>query len=366
MHMDKTPTPPTLCRIGLTDITPNTDPPDTRVHGGEDALDDTTLIRCIVYFHYNLGTALVDLDHRLTFEIRVGDVTSVCADMQAKSRERTQSGLPSKFHRILLSNVPDYTGMLSIFVHASPLLADESKSLCPILRGNCLLNAGIWKTYDQYIYSTVGLTAIEVTRFFGLVVMESDPSTADRWTSWTRELKNKNATNDSHSSSTPATQPQQSDVNQWLHRLYLMTVLPPERDFRAMIREERPSTIDLFVWTCRFCIESMDLPAHWIFSVLDDLLNASSSTTTLLKTKAILVNQSPPNIAVESKVQKYNTSAFRLELETHVSLFLQSKLLPRMVLSTSKLFSSKICRYSLSLTGFRDMGNAVSACYGFF
>ena len=69
-------------------------------------------------------------------------------------------------------------GMHSVFVGIAPLLAKNTDKVTSSFRSNVLLNTGLWKSYDDYLSSTLCLTCKEVKEIFGLCVAEEK---ADVW-----------------------------------------------------------------------------------------------------------------------------------------------------------------------------------------
>ena len=70
------------------------------------------------------------------------------------------------------------------------------------------------------------------------------------------------------------------DLRAWIHRLYLMIVLPADRDCNSMMREERPSNISLFLLTLSRCVTHLGIPAHFVASIPEDLLKKKALVTT--------------------------------------------------------------------------------------
>lgn len=257
-------------------------------------------------------------------------------------------GSPNKYARIYLSNIPDYIGLLSAFVGCLPLLDQNSQSF---LRHNILLNTGIWGNFDEYVLSTMGLTRDGVERIFRLTTLQEDPSPWDMSTMWTWQ------DNEPESGVTFA------EVRTWLHRLYLMTAVPQDRNIHTMIREERSNTTALFLNTCSLIVDVLGYPTHWVASVLDELLQ--SSDTECLKTKASIINTSPSPVPSERKIQKHNITAFRLELENQVSMWLQDRSLPQVLLSTKSLPKGSARRYRVTFDSVRENGYVSFNSLGF-
>jgi hypothetical protein len=84
---------------------------------------------------------------------------------------RKEKGWPVKYHRILVSNIPDNTGMLSIFIDVMPLLYEPTSMIDTHTESNILFNTGIWDDYENFLYSStaipdlVGIDAILGLRF---------------------------------------------------------------------------------------------------------------------------------------------------------------------------------------------------------
>ena len=66
-----------------------------------------------------------------------------------------------KFDRIFLSNIPDYTSMFYAMALAMPLLKAKSYAF---MRASTLLNCGLWRDYNDYIYSGSLLRGVENAR----------------------------------------------------------------------------------------------------------------------------------------------------------------------------------------------------------
>ena len=134
-----------------------------------------------------------------------------------------------------------------------------------------------------------------------------------------------------------------------------------------MIREERPNTVDTFLQACYFCIVEMKYPKHWIASVIDELLRPVG----LLKTRVILQNKVAPQVPneEETRVQKYNVSAFQLDLQNQINLWFQCRLLPSTsILATNSFTPSNVSQYHLTLTGLGPLhfhASNLSAILGF-
>ena len=292
---------------------------------------ENTLAKNVILYYWNVGKTLNDLSDKVHLELALGSILA----LGGETADRGSLGLPTRYHRISLSNIPDYVGMLSVFCMIAPLLATKSASITPSFRSNCLLNTGIWKTFDDYVFSTVALGYKETGAIFGFKVVDEDPSTWSPFVTWERV--------DGHDNGLPLTHEQ---LRTWLHRLYLTIILPPDRDPDSQIREDRASSVDLFLITLLICLKDIGLPSHFISSILEDLLKSKT-----LVTKASLPNVSPAPIASldNSIKKKYNISAFQAELENQTAIFLQNNMIGVHVIITKTLPSGSANLYEMKL-----------------
>ena len=60
-----------------------------------------------------------------------------------------------------------------------------------------------------------------------------------------------------------------------------------------------------------------------------------------MKTKAIIVNESPAKIRPETKVQRHDLSPFRLELANQTEIWIENKRLPRCLITSDSSFKSR-------------------------
>lgn len=139
------------------------------------------------------------------------------------------------------------------------------------------------------------------------------------------------------------------DLRAWIHRLYLMIVLPADRDCNSMMREERPSNISLFLLTLSRCVTHLGIPAHFVASIPEDLLKKKA----LVMTATRLANDSPASsLDCSNKSRKsFNHSAFQKGLANETSIFLKHNKLGFKLLDTSMLPVGEVSMYELKLSG---------------
>ncbi len=301
----------------------------------EEVLDSVDLHSNLIRYYWHVGRAVADLSGKTTIEIALGSIIS----FGDTGSDREGNGLPTKYHRITLSNIPDYTGMLSFFVKIAPLLSLKSKTVNPCIQSNCLLNTGLWKSFDDYIFSTTALGYKEAEAVFRLKVADQEPSIWNM-TAWEQD--------DDDGESIGSLPLSHEELRAWIHRLFLTTILPPDRDANSLLREERASNFSLFLQTLSHCVNHLGMPAHFIASILEDLLKKKT-----LVTKATLSNESPAPYLGSKDVSKkrFVVSAFQTDLTNQTAIFLQNNMLGFRLLDTSFLPTKKASLYELKLDG---------------
>jgi hypothetical protein len=298
----------------------------------EKVFRSNTLAFNMIRYYWHVGRAVANMLGKTAIEIALGSIISFSSDREC-------SALPTKYHRITLSNIPDYTGMQSVFITLAPALLLKSNSITPCIQSNNLLNTGLWKSYDDYIFSTTALGYKEAEAVFHLRVSDQEPSI------WDTNVWEQAGDNDERVESLSMSH---EELCTWFHRIFLMTILPADRDVNSMFREEKASNINLFLLTLSHCVNRLGIPAHFIASVLEDLLKKKT-----LMTKATLSNDSPALYLDSKDVSKkrYALSAFHTELANQTAIFLQNSLLGFRLLDTSILPTQKASLYELKLGG---------------
>ena len=324
-----------------------------------------SLFDVFAMFYINVGHAIIDLvnNEKLVIEVSYGSILDFGANVQMYSTQRLKMNLPTTFSCMFLSNIPDYVGMLSIFTQLSPLMAKRSNSISNIatpviistLQSNVLLNTGIFKSYDQYINGTLAMTVEQTARLLKLKVLDEKPDVWNEFNSWGYDCESIKK----HPVSFV-------EFRTWMHRLFMRCALPPPRDSQSMVVEQQPNTVGLFLLTCTHCLRELNYPVHWVTSILDQLLVAKASRP--LMTNAVIVNQSLSLLPFEQSYNKYDLSAFCLELENQIRLFILNGLLPDSILNTARLPVGKSRHYHLKIDGMNHLTSGDqerTPCLGF-
>lgn len=131
--------------------------------------DDNEITRmnffeCTSLFFWHTSQALVNLAaaDAVCLELNFGSVTDLCRSIQDGHSGR-------KFHRMFLSNIPDYIGTMSVFTEILPLLHPPTKSVPSFIQSNVLYNTQLWANYSHYIYSATGIPTLgQCNKLLGL------------------------------------------------------------------------------------------------------------------------------------------------------------------------------------------------------
>jgi hypothetical protein len=240
----------------------------------------------------------------LTVESRIDDVNNVVAELAAQAKrkaiENEQDLDELKFDRMYLSNIPDYTSMIYVFVECMPMLK-FGKSF---IRCNVLMNTGIWNFYEDYVYSGSLIQSLEqasrvlnAKKTFGELWGEENPL-------WTL-----NESNFKPSMSSRA------EVLDWLSRVLLAFAFPGKRDAKKVLREVYAPNLVVFFKAIQYLI-SIGNPKHWFQAYL----------TSILENKLVTSERAPvksPNTHREAnrELKHVDLSSVLIELQTFSSLY---------------------------------------------
>ncbi len=307
-------------------------------------------------FYVNVSCAIAKLvqNGKLSLEISLASILDFANEISYDpANHRKKLNLPVSFQEVFLSNVPDYTGFLSCLVQIGPIL-NKNADVPSQFRSNVALNNGMFQHYDQYVYGSTALSVKGLSRILRTKCMEEDPGVWNGFNRW--------ATCEDGLLEKPVTY---LEFKAWVHRLFLTTTLPPVRDSHKIVREEHPNTMDLFLWTCKYCIAQLNYPIHWVTNSLESLL-----ANAIVKTKATMNNSSPTSFPLaDSKTSRaYNLSCVQLELRNQLSVFASCGILPCQFLSVDQqLPKGKPVRYTLDIetSWIKNAGNPHVSCIGF-
>ena len=211
------------------------------------------------HFFWRVGKCLAQLGDRMKIELVHGDVNKILRIV------------PGKFHRIFLSNIPDYCGLLTALISAGPSLVGNAPFPC-YLTCNIMLNTGIWPTYDDYVHSSTLLRgADEVAEILGLELLQGDVLGDEPQWSLVKDYK----------------LPSKQRIFEYLFRLYLAICLPAPRDPFQISFEYSPLTQEVFLDALSY-LYHRGVPVHWLSEVLETILSNK-----IIRTSARVPDASP-------------------------------------------------------------------------
>ncbi|KAH6888964.1 hypothetical protein BKA70DRAFT_1442577 [Coprinopsis sp. MPI-PUGE-AT-0042] len=172
---------------------------------------------------------------------------------------------PTKFSRMWLSNVPDYTGgALTNAIFLVPYLIESPTSL---MAWNCLLNTTVWMGGSiadaEYHYTLVQDSKHPSFLGFQLVHPE-EPEAADTSAIPTGRPLLQNL-------------PSKADVHLWLSDI-LLNIVKSSRSLRGLRRIDQPHNFGTFVHLLIYLHSHIGIPAHWITDFLSIMIHNKLDT----------------------------------------------------------------------------------------
>jgi hypothetical protein len=197
----------------------------------------------------------------LAVEGRAGDVNNAisCCHVEAK-RRALESGTHVdlfKFNRIYLSNIPDYTSMIYAFLECGQMLKSNSNN--SFFKCTVMMNTGIWKDYEHYVYSTSLIKSLkECSSLLNFTTIAGDLWGSDPiWAHASNQFK-------------PSLSSRQ-EVLDWLSRVLLNYAYPCKRDPRAAMRETQAPSLVVFFKAIQYLV-ALGFPKHWFQAYLESIL----------------------------------------------------------------------------------------------
>lgn len=255
-----------------------------------------------IHFLAARGNLAVDFYH--------GDMLDVAAELR---RAEVEVGVrvgdqALRFSRVLLSNVPDYTGLLPALLRFVPLLSEVDG----LLLHNCLLNCSVWgatdSAIDEYVYSTTKVPDLGLMAPLLGAKFVSGGIWGSTFIAWERAVGEPCAA----ASGEHVTQQQFTD---WLHDLFVSIVQPAPRTQSPCV-EICPMTLEVFFELVHWLAADRSGPAvprHWLAEVLQPIFDDNLHTAA----RAPLLSPAAPSrspILVPGAKLKFDTDVYRPEL----------------------------------------------------
>eukprot|EP01112_Ceratiomyxa_fruticulosa_P014260 TRINITY_DN4070_c0_g6_i1.p1 TRINITY_DN4070_c0_g6~~TRINITY_DN4070_c0_g6_i1.p1 ORF type:complete len:625 (+),score=112.32 TRINITY_DN4070_c0_g6_i1:270-1877(+) len=297
---------------------------------------DNTIFDFMKAYFVRIADALSATKQYIKLEYIVGEVCRVAQSLPI-DQERAKFNFPTTFDRVLLSNIPDYTGgPLFVSLYIMPLLKrDVSHSS---VKFNVLLNCSKFKDYTDYAKTYTLLPTLESHKsFLGVShqlgsVYEEDP----RWAPLKLPL------------STPLLATQ-DEVISWLTQIFFFFVLPLPEGSQTSMRIDLPLNLLSFMELIKRLV-LMGYPAHWFSTLLATLLTGKITTHA----------RPPPVYKAASKTQM-SIKPFLPELEFAVAIY--QPLLPFSITSPTLPLLSNFKKYKVT-AGIIMHGSMQASCLG--
>eukprot|EP01112_Ceratiomyxa_fruticulosa_P014258 TRINITY_DN4070_c0_g2_i2.p1 TRINITY_DN4070_c0_g2~~TRINITY_DN4070_c0_g2_i2.p1 ORF type:complete len:912 (-),score=197.45 TRINITY_DN4070_c0_g2_i2:22-2757(-) len=293
-----------------------------------------TLFDFMKAYFIKVANALSATKQYIKLEWMVGELCNIAQSLPF-DQERLKLNFPITFDRILLSNIPDYTGgTLFVALYIMPILKGVYYSS---VKFTVLLNSGRFKDYTEYSKTYTLLPTLDSHgSFLGVKhqlgdIWEQDP----RWTSLKLPL--------------PTSQLASYDaVILWLIQMFFFIVLPVERAHTSF-RIEFPLNLLSFIELIKRLV-AMGYPAHWFSTLLANLLSGEISTSAR-----------PPPV-YKSKVSKIWVKPFLPDLELAVAVY--QPILPFVITSPTRPDLNNLKKYSIKLSKLGPFGPPKSSVLG--
>ena len=225
-----------------------------------------------------------------------GDMCGVGHQLQRAAEESPEPHGRSQFSAIFCSNVPDYTGMLPMFLSFAPLLEPQG-----LLLHNCLLNCSVWSSMDEYLHATTRIPRCDLTPNLLGVEFITGGIWAGEQICWQPSVTDKGPDS-------------AKMLMEWLHDLFLAIVMPPKRAADQYIVEACPLTLDSFFRLLDHLHRSGRVPTHWIAEALQPLLGSSITTRAQAPIRSPTPPAKSPLLDLRRKAEVVDLRPFHTEL----------------------------------------------------
>ncbi|GAM24902.1 hypothetical protein SAMD00019534_080770 [Acytostelium subglobosum LB1] len=270
----------------------------------------------------------------ITVEFDVGDMNKTLERIRIdEDKSRMAKNLPNQFDRIFLTNVPDYTGQLIVFVDTINSLKLKPHAF---IKFNVILNTGLFKDYEEAVHSHTLIPSItQAHKYFGMRCIEDYLWQVNTWT---------------HAG--PKKLPLESlakrdEIWLWLVRVFINIMLPAKINPADVVTFNCPNNMSIF-FRILDRLRDIGYPLHWLTSFIDQLLSGSVKSAAALSDKRMI----PVGAAQSPTPKTINTMAFQVELRTIASLWLSQSLNAR--ITTPLPNPSDIHQWKISSFGMTD------------
>jgi hypothetical protein len=253
-----------------------------------------SVYECFVNYFIDVASSVKNLRELKNFKIEthVGDVYDSILRVKLNSRN-------DKFDRIYLSNIADYSSLLSAFVDAIPMLKFQKTSF---VKSSILLNNGLWANMDHYTYASTLMKSVKETRsLLNISLIEGDVFGFDPlWAICNQNFK-------------PSLK-SRNDIVYWLTRILFNYSYPSLRSAFGQLKECYCPNMTLFFKTIKFLVE-LGYPKHWFLQYLQSI--ESNNLVTLATYPELFPNRFKNNTVSK----RIDLTAILLEFNTIAAIF---------------------------------------------
>mmetsp|Transcript_48686 Transcript_48686/g.96082 ORF Transcript_48686/g.96082 Transcript_48686/m.96082 type:complete len:569 (+) Transcript_48686:2320-4026(+) len=300
------------------------------------------------FFFWTFGKALQDLGG-------MQQTSLLCCDVNEAVEGECPLLSPedSKFDRVFLSNVPDYTGYLPVLTTcaaaikhlpspspsetpsslSSPSAASKMPNTAASIQSNVMLNAFLFPSYATYLFNGAFLDIADTAKLLGIKCTQDKllgtmRSVFDnRWV-----LAPLPSLPSQTGPSLPAACPpwalwglQKSQAQEWLKSLLVHLLIPPKQDIRTArqtCRATMPLNATNFFRTVDHVLLAKHLrwPPHWVTEVLQEVIS-HGQVESRLNLPPTQHPPTPPSFLPSGKTVKVGVRPFVEELKTLCAVF---------------------------------------------
>ena len=259
----------------------------------------------------------------------IGDVYDSLSNLNLELKPN-MSTTKHKFDRIYVSNIPDYTSIIHVFLECMPLLKTTETSY---VKSTILMNTGLWADYAHYVYSGSLLQSLKQgEKLLNVAVFDGDIYCDQVWSHAVNEFK-------------PCFSARNEVIN-WLSRVLLTFAYPAKRDDNSAIRETFSPNLTVFFRSIQYLIY-LGYPKHWFQSYLTSVLE--NNLVTNAKCPIQSPNKCLPQDFRDDNLNKVDLSTILVELQTLSSVYA-----PLLEIGDIELKKNldKICEYEICFKSF--------------
>lgn len=332
-------------------------------------LDHTALYN-FAYVMYYFGETINEAcsNNQMTMHFHIGNVITFCDGLTASNHHPeyhlTPRSKPSKppatskdpqhhqprflpFDRITLSNVPDYTGLTSVFTSCMPLLNHANHAT--LVEFSTRLLSLWYPSIEEYVYGHSLVAVKDLASVYGVRFIQGNQPAVDafHWFGPAYELVppskpggldavyDFDRKSSMSCSAFQALQPPRAQIQGFLMQLFVHITQPPARAMlRANSNHCAPLTLAAFFRVLVHLTDYVRVPQHWISAFVTRLLHGPSTPSSAMLRKLLPASFQPSRTVVPqaqsmaAERDDYSTAAFAAEMASLATIWLATRFSP--------------------------------------